>query len=439
MYPAVAVADALVARRKDVKMAFVGADPPREEARAMPKAGYGVPWTVPAPRMKLDWTFPWRATRAVVLATRHLVRFRPDVVVGTGGYVAAPTCVAAALLRVPLLLVEPNARPGKTNRWLARIAERTCVAFPEAMQHLPSPLAVLVTGTPTRTSVQNANRTDKTGAKMELVYGGKWKEMEVESDRPGQVVCAFGGSLGAARINQAVVDALPGWLNRNGLFLLWQTGPNHYQDVLQQLQVDQSGHPSEVADEPEHPCGFLAFARDGQSLPGLRSEGRHQEGRGANPRQPDPQAGTDGAKVAVVPFVDRMDLAYAAADVVVARAGAITCAELLAAGVPSILVPAPNVAEDHQTFNAQAMESSGASIMVKDGDLDSGVLKGAVMGLLEDRAKREEMARAALKAARPDAADAVAREILLLAVIQQKKQERRWGWLKGMRKMVLQR
>lgn len=77
--------------------------------------------------------------------------------------------------------------------------------------------------------------------------------------------------------------------------------------------------------------------------------------------------------------------------------------------------------------------------MVKDGDLDSGVLKGTVMGLLEDRAKREEMARAALKAARPDAADAVAREILLLAAIQQKKQERRWGWLKGMRKMVLQR
>ena len=139
----------------------------------------------------------------------------------------------------------------------------------------------------------------------------------------------------------------------------------------------------------------------------------------------------------VVPFLDRVDLAYAAADVVVARAGAITCAELLAAGLPSILVPAPNVAEDHQTFNARAMERAGASIMVRDRDLDDGVLESAVVELLQDRIKRQEMGQSALKAARPDAANRVAQEILLLAAMQQEKQGRQWGWLRSLHKNAL--
>lgn len=436
VYPAVAVADALVAKRKDVKLAFVGADPPREEARAVPNAGYGVPWKVPAPRMKLDWTFPWRATRSVVLAMRHLVRFRPDVVVGTGGYVAAPTCVAAAILRVPLLLLEPNARPGKTNRWLARIAKRTCVAFPEAIHRLPGPEKVLVTGTPTRTSVHGASERKKANAKMELLYGEKHEETNGESDGQIEVICVFGGSLGAAKINQAVMDAFPGWLDGSGVFLLWQTGPNHYQDVLRGLELSLRAEPWE-GEQPVQGNEFFAVATEARSLPRRYSDAHDQEGKTVSLKRLHHDNDKGCSKMKVVPFLDRVDLAYAAADVVVARAGAITCAELLAAGLPSILVPAPNVAEDHQTFNARAMERAGASMMVRDRDLDDGVLEGAVVELLKDRIKRQEMGQSALKAAIPDAANRVAQEILLLAAMQQEKQGRQWGWLRSLHKNAL--
>lgn len=430
VYPAIAVADALRCQRKDVRLAFVGGDPPREEQRAMPRAGYGNPWKVPSPRMRLDWTFPWKFSRALFCATWHVLRFRPDVIIGTGGYVAAPTCIAAALLQVPMLLVEPNARPGKTNRWLSRFAKRVCVAFPEAVEHLPRMNNVLVVGTPTRKGMKRGEERDKAKEKEALMLGNSKHKFDDHVPMPKEVVCVFGGSLGAARINQAVVDCLPDLMKRNDVFVLWQTGPAHHSDVMEEMLSGSGLEPPTPEALSEQSNGFLPIALDAQDLKGIKyqcvstSSDDPKVGHNADEKQ------SFGAKVSIVPFVNSVDVAYASADVVIARAGAITCAELLAAGVPSVLIPAPNVAEDHQTFNARAMEGFGASIMIRDRDLDSGALRHALINLLDDKPRLHEMAQNASKAAKTDAADTIAKELLLLAATHQRKLNHIFYWPK---------
>ncbi len=357
VYPALAIADALRAQRPDAVIAFAGTQV-RLEWTAVPQAGYPIhPITAVAlprrPTLQL-LRVPWQLMRGLHESLQLIRAFDPDVVVGTGGYVSGPVLLAAHLLRRPLLLQEQNAYPGITNRLLGRWAARIFVAFPEAQAYFPAERCVLV-GNPVRAALGQVSRAE---ARRRL-------KLPLEA----HVLLVFGGSLGSTVLNEAVVRALPVWLQTAGVYVLWQTGPRHYEGLRQRL-------------EP----------------------------------LPD--------RVRLLPYIDDMATAYAAADLAVCRAGALTCSELMVTGTPAILVPATQVAADHQTRNAESMAQAGAAIHLPEVALAER-LQAEVQRLLADAARRAAMAEAARRLARPHAARAIATEVLRWAEMRRAHPARR--------------
>jgi UDP-N-acetylglucosamine:LPS N-acetylglucosamine transferase len=247
--------------------------------------------------------------------------------------------LASFVLRVPVVVAEQNAVPGAANRLAARFAKAAAVSF----EGTALPRAV-VTGNPVRAEVLAVDRdADRADARIAL---------GLPDDR--LVVLVTGGSLGARRINQAVLGALENWAARTDLAIRHVVGTRGWDEV--------ATHPEPV----------------------------------------------DGLVWQAVPYEDRMDLALAAADVMVSRSGASTVAELTVVGLPSVLVPFPGATDDHQTANARALEAGGAAVVVADVDLTPERLMAEVDALLGDANRREAMAKAALALARRDAADRVA-------------------------------
>lgn len=273
-----------------------------------------------------------------------LVR-RPRVVVSVGGYASFPAGLAALLTRVPLLCVTTDAVPGESNRFLARFAAVNAVAF-EGMS-LPR---ARVTGTPVRPELARFDRSSEARA------GGR----DVLGLPAGRLtVAAFGGSLGARRINQAVADLAAKWSSCDGASIYHVTGRRDYE----------------------------RFAAE--------------ERRGAG--------GTEGGLwYEVVAYEDRMPELYAAADVCVSRSGAMTVAELLDTGVPAILVPLPGAPRAHQTRNAEALVRMGAAVLVPDAQCDGDRLARELDALLSDGERLHRMGQAAREHGHPDAADRVA-------------------------------
>ena len=278
--------------------------------------------------------------RAFVQALIVLKRRRPGVVVGLGGYASVPCGVAAALLRVPLVIAEQNAVPGLANRLLSRLAVGTATAFEDT--DLPG---ATWTGNPVRSGVIAVNRSaDRLAVRTALGV-----------DRDRRMVAVFGGSLGARTINTAVTGALGMWKDRHDLHIRHIAGHRDYEDLSRRVSANPK----------------CALSYD------------------------------------LVAYENDMAAVYAAADLVVCRAGATTVAELAAVGVPAVLVPLPGAPGDHQTANARRLEAAGGAVLVVDGDLDAARLVSEVDALLEDSGRLDTMAGAARSLARPDAAQAV--------------------------------
>ena len=347
VYPAIAIADAVRARRGDAAIAFAGTRD-RMEWQAVPKAGYpisaitvsGFQRGLSARALARNAAFPFKLAKGLWESWRLVGRFDPDVVVGTGGYASGPVGLAASLRGVPLVVQEQNAYAGATNKLLAGRAETVYIAFPAAEAAFPGANTVL-SGNPVRADLADAD-AGEARAHFGVPDGAR-------------VLLAMGGSLGAAPINDAVEAALPALLADDGVFVLWAAGTRYHDAIAARLS--------------EHP------------------------------------------RLRLVPYLDRMDLAYAAADLAFCRSGAITCSELALTGTPSILTPSPNVTADHQTKNAQALADEGAAVLLPQRELDARY-EAVVRGLLEDDAQRATMARAAVKLARPAAADTVAEGVL---------------------------
>jgi UDP-N-acetylglucosamine--N-acetylmuramyl-(pentapeptide) pyrophosphoryl-undecaprenol N-acetylglucosamine transferase len=330
------VADAL--RAEGAAVSFIGGE--RAEAQLVPQAGY----TLQTLTLEgLSRSNPLRALRAVVLALlatgrarRLLKAMRPDAVMGGGGYVAGPVCLAALSLRLPIVLTEADSHLGLTNRLLAPLAKRVCLAFP-----LPgrSGRRYLVTGRPIPAA---APAREPARAAFKVADGDT-------------LVLVFGGSLGARSINRAAIEAF-------------------------------TGAPFSVL----HVCG----RRDYPEL-----------ARTALP-----------ARYDLREYLELEDFAQAlaAADLVVARAGG-SVFEILANGLPSVLVPYPHAAADHQSANARWLADAGAAVVIADGDLNGGRLGGEVAALLADPHRLHEMAGAARSLARPQAAREIAKELLRAA------------------------
>ncbi|RJQ11579.1 MAG: undecaprenyldiphospho-muramoylpentapeptide beta-N-acetylglucosaminyltransferase [Bacillota bacterium] len=352
IYPAIAVARAVLESEPGADVLYVGTVNGLE-ADIVPKEG--LPFrTIPSRGMvgggliRAPGTV-WVAARGVLAALRVIRWFDPDVALGTGGYVAGPVSLAAALRRVPLVLHEQNAFPGVTNRVAARWAAAVAVPYAEARRYFPSRTRVVVTGNPIRRSV--VELTSEEGRRILGLPAGKAE--------PRFVVYLVGGSRGAEALNDAAVRALPGLMDIPGIHAIFATGSRYYASAAEALA---------------------------------------SQGIGLEP----------GGKITLVPYLERADAAIAVADVVVTRAGGTTLAEITARGVPAVIVPSPNVTHNHQVYNARVLEKAGAARVILEQDLSGPVLEAAVRELWQDEALRKNMSRASLRLGRPEAADDIA-------------------------------
>ena len=331
LFPGIAVADELRRRDASVRIVFVGT-PRGLEARLVPQAGYPLELLPVLPLKGQGALGTLRGVialpSALVRATALVRRERPAAVLGIGGYAGGPVALAAALLGVRLVILEPNARPGFTNHALKPFATRAACAYEEARAFF-GPKGV-VTGNPVR---------------------GGFAALPRKVHQAPLALLAFGGSQGSRVLNEALVAALP-HLPR-GLRIVHQTG---------------------------------AAARDAVAA-AYAEAGREAE---------------------VVAFLDDMEARFAAADLVVSRSGATTCAELSAAGKAAVLVPFAKAADDHQRINAAALQRAGAAVMLEEKDLSSASLAAAVAGLVAEPARIEAMEEKARALGRPDAAARVA-------------------------------
>ena len=350
VFPGLALARTIVQHDPEATVRFAGTTR-GIETRAVPEAGFALDLlpVLPLSRRLAKETLlaPFAAVNGTFAARRLLREHRFDVVCGMGGYITLPVAVAARLEGVPVVLHEQNAVPGIANRLAARVAKRIAVGVDAAAGAFP-PDRTVVVGNPVRPELAHLNRA--------ALHAEAVAAFDLDPDR--RTLFVFGGSQGSRRINQAVVAATASW-------------------------------PDPAAVQILHACG----RRDEADVRAAWSEA-------------DPEA--RDLLVRIVPFVDRMDLAYAAADLALTRAGAITVAELTAAGVPAVMVPLPHATADHQMANARAVAAAGGAEVVTDDALDGPALAATAAPLLADPDRLAAMAEAMLAKAHPAAAEELA-------------------------------
>jgi UDP-N-acetylglucosamine--N-acetylmuramyl-(pentapeptide) pyrophosphoryl-undecaprenol N-acetylglucosamine transferase len=343
--PGIALADAL-RRRHGADVVFVGSAT-GPEARMVPEAGIAFHGIEAAPLYR---ELSVRAARAPFVALRSMRDCRPvvrgaDAVVGVGGYASVPAGLAAYRERIPLVLHEQNAVPSLANRLLARGAAAVASTFVGARQRFPRGVRFVHTGDPVRARILEVrSRRRELAAEARAAF---------DLEEGVATVLVFGGSQGALRLDEALAGALP-----------------------------------RLADEP-----VQILALTGRDHAAVVAE---PAARGPAPR------------IHVEPFLDRMELAYAVADLAVARAGAGTIAELAVCGIPAVLVPYPHATADHQTANARELVRAGAADLVPDRDLSSERLAGCILDGVRDESRRDRMAQAMRTWSRPDADERLA-------------------------------
>ncbi|MBN1540874.1 undecaprenyldiphospho-muramoylpentapeptide beta-N-acetylglucosaminyltransferase [candidate division KSB1 bacterium] len=348
LFPALAIARELVKRIPNAEIHFVGTARGLE-TRLLPQAGF--PLHLIAVRgfvrhsLVANIAVAGRLFYSLIQSFRLLRRLKPDLVVGTGGYVSGPVVYMASLLRIPTAIQEQNSYPGVTTRRLADRVDQVHIAFEHARRYFKNPDRLHLSGNPIRPL-----RTDIAPAVARAYFG-------LAGDRP--TILVFGGSQGARIINQTLLQGLPRLMAESPAQLLWSTG---------QLNFDQVSSAS---------IGF-------------------------------------GDRVVVRPFIDEMDRAYAAADTALCRAGALTCAELAACGVAALLIPFRHAAENHQEYNARALEKQGAARVLTEDQLDADRLVDTLLEILRNPEQREKMSFAARQAALPQATEKIADALLRL-------------------------
>lgn len=350
VFPAIAIADAIRENNSRAEILFVGAEG-RMEMERVPKAGYRIEGLrvqgLDRKRLWRNVSVLWHLLQARRKA-RHILRtFRPQVVVGVGGYASAPTLLAAQRLGIATLIQEQNSYAGKANKLLAQKAKRICVAYPHMERFFPYH-KLLLTGNPVRPVLEDEPLPSPDKALEAFGF--------TPEKRP--FVLVLGGSLGARTINESIVQALPLFV-RSGIRLLWQTGRSFASEAQRALQaLGEAGKPW----------------------------------------------------VVTMPFIDNMEAAFAAADVVVSRAGATTISELCLLAKPAILVPSPNVAEDHQTCNARALSDRGAALLVPDAEARQKLVP-TLLALVQQPEQQQAMQQEISKLATPHAAQRIVAEI----------------------------
>ncbi|CCO08725.1 undecaprenyldiphospho-muramoylpentapeptide beta-N-acetylglucosaminyltransferase [Desulforamulus hydrothermalis] len=343
IYPALAIARGLQQHFPRTEILYVGTNRGLE-ADIVPKAHFpfqaitvsGLARKISLANLQVLWQ-AWQGYRE---AGRIIKKFQPDIVIGTGGYVCGPVVMAAARLGIPTLIHEQNALPGITNRILSRFVDLVAVTFEDSRRYFSGKARVKLTGLPIRPEILQARRSEALGS--------------LNLSREKLTLLVFGGSRGARKINQAMIEVIKRYGNHPQVQVLHATGQAGYREFLQELSSQ-----SIVLDKY--------------------------------------------VNIIVKPYLYNMHEALAAADLVVSRAGAATLAELTALGLPAILIPYPYAAENHQEYNARALADRGAAVLIKDAELTGRRLVESIDAVINRPDKRQDMARASQNLGRPEA------------------------------------
>lgn len=349
IFPAIAIANALKAKLKEVDILFVGAKG-RMEMEKVPQAGYPIKglW-ISGLQRRLDWNnllFPFKLLSSLLGAAKIIRQFKPDIAIGTGGYASGPLLYAASKKKIPTLILEQNSYPGITNKLLGKTVSKVCVAYKELEKYFPKE-KIVVTGTPIREEILKLKVTREEGLKFFGLQAGK------------PVLLIIGGSQGARKINEVIAKNLEKILAED-VAVIWQTGT---------FSIDMAKTTTKESANNE--------------------------------------------SVRVVDFITRMDMAYATADLIISRAGAIALAEIIAVNKPAIFIPLPTAAEDHQTKNAASLVKGHAAVLVKESEADEKLLK-TIADLLKMKSSRLILAQNLKRFERPDATERIVEEVIKL-------------------------
>jgi UDP-N-acetylglucosamine--N-acetylmuramyl-(pentapeptide) pyrophosphoryl-undecaprenol N-acetylglucosamine transferase len=364
IYPAIAVAQALQKRlNNEVEFLFVGASD-RMEMEKVPKAGYKIEglWISGLQRRITykNLLFPIKVVSSILKSFGIINRFKPDAVIGFGGYASSAVLYAASLKKLPTLIHEQNSYAGITNKILKDKVNTICVAYDNMEKFFP------------------ANKLVKTGnpIRQDLLDVSSKKQQAMEFfklDTNKKTILVIGGSLGARTINESIFEGLDKIKEAN-VNLIWQTGKN--------FQIN------------------------------AKNEIRNSK-KNANSFENNSSLEFDFSIFKIFDFIYEMDMAYAAADVVISRAGALSIAELAQVAKPVILVPSPNVAEDHQTKNAMALVNKNAAILVKDIDAKNNLVS-ETLNLITNENRQAELVNQIKTFAMPNAAELIVDEVIKL-------------------------
>ncbi len=345
IYPAIAIANELKSRFPDVEFLFVGAQD-KMEMQKVPQSGYAIEglWIAGLQRKLTlqNAMFPLKLVNSLWKSRKIIKKFKPDVVIGTGGFASGPLLQVANSLNIPTVIQEQNSYPGITNKLLSKKANAICVAYENLERFFPKD-KIVFTGNPVRQDILDIDSKRSEA----LSY--------FNLDENKKTLLIIGGSLGARRINQLIAKELD-FLRNNNLQIFWQCGNLYMADYK---------HFSEIEN------------------------------------------------VQVVSFIDRMDLIYAAADFVISRAGASSVSELCLVGKPTIFIPSPNVAEDHQTKNAKAIVDKNGALLIKESELDE-KFESVFNKLIYDENLQKSLSENMKKLAKPNATKDIVEQIVKL-------------------------
>lgn len=343
IYPAVSIAKEIKKQYQDSEILFIGTEKGLESS-IVPKEGFELLTTKVRGferKLSLGNISAVKESFVSLFKVSGMIRkFKPDVVIGTGGYVCGSVLLAAWMMNVPTLIHEQNAFPGVTNKILARLVDIVAVNFADAKKYFPKNSRIIVTGNPIRGNMLSISKDEGL------------KEFGFTNELP--VVFVVGGSRGAKRLNESVLLLAKHCVDEKGFQMLHMTGETQYEDVMGKY----------------------------------KSEG----------------IDTEAKNLKVVPFLYNMPYALAASDMIISRCGASTLSEITALGKPSILIPYPYATDNHQEYNARALEKNGAAIVILERELNAEILYNEVADMLSKPEKASQMGRKSKELGRTDAA-----------------------------------
>ncbi len=355
--PGIAIANKIKKEQKDSKIIFIGTTRGLEND-LVPRAGYelktidayGLSKKISIDNMKKMY----KTLKGFSEAQKIVKEFKPDIVIGTGGYICGAVITAAKKYNIPTILHESNAFPGKAIKFLAKRTDTILIGFENAAKRIPKANKIVFTGTPVKIKKKEYSINEKN----DII-----KKMGLNSSKP--IVLIFGGSQGAQKINEAIIEIIKNKLNKN-YQLMWATGPKQY-DVIKGILEDANININKINNTK------------------------------------------------IVPYIYEMEEVMNVSDVIVARSGAMTVTEISNLGKPSILIPLPNVSNDHQLYNAKVLENVGAAKIILNDELSNqNILNSTIEKIILDKDNMKKMGEKALTMATKNVEDKIYKEIKLL-------------------------